>query len=72
MGIWECEISLKKVLLLLISPQFRFISVYKIQNSLIGKPFSVFAERSSRCSQEPNSQPCISTDYSVTLYSHIL
>ena len=47
MGIWECEISLTKVLLLLISPQFCLISVYKIQNSLIRKPCSVFAERSS-------------------------
>ena len=43
----ECEISLTKVLLLLISPQFRFISTYKIQNSLVGKPCSVFTERSS-------------------------
>ena len=32
--------------LLLISPQFCFISAYKIQNSLIRKPCSVFAERS--------------------------
>ena len=47
MGIWECEISLTKVLLLLINPQFRFISAFKIQNSLIKKPCSVFAERSS-------------------------
>ena len=47
MGIWECEISRTKVLLLLISPQFRFMSTYKIQNSLIRKPCSVFAERSS-------------------------
>ena len=47
MGIWECEISLTEVLLSLISPQFRFISAYKIQNSLIRKPCSVFAERSS-------------------------
>ena len=47
MGIWECEISLKKVLLLLISFQFHFISAYKIQNSRIRKPCSVFAERSS-------------------------
>ena len=47
MGIWECEISLTKVLLLLISPQFRFISAYKIPNSLIRKQCSVFAERSS-------------------------
>ena len=47
MGIWECENSLTKVLLLLISPQFRFISAYKIQNSLIRKRCSVFAERSS-------------------------
>ena len=47
MGIWECEISLTKVLLLLISPQFRSILAYEIQNSLIRKPCSVFAERSS-------------------------
>ena len=47
MGIWEWEISLTKVLLLLISPQFCFISACKIQNSLIRKPCSVFAERSS-------------------------
>ena len=47
MGIWECKISLTKVLLLLISPQFRFILSYKIQNSLSRKPCSVFAERSS-------------------------
>ena len=47
MGIRECKISLTKVLLLLISPQFRFISAYKIQNNLIGKLCSVFAERSS-------------------------
>ena len=47
MDIWECEISLTKVLLLLISPQFRFISAYKIQNNLIRKPCSVFVERSS-------------------------
>ena len=47
MGMWECEISLTKVLLLLISPQFRFISAYKIQNSLIRKPCLVFTERSS-------------------------
>ena len=47
MGIWECKISLTKVLLLLISRQFRFISAYKIQNSVIRKPCSVFAERSS-------------------------
>ena len=47
MGIWECEISLTKVLLLLISPQFRFISAYKIQNSLIRKPCSIPAQRSS-------------------------
>ena len=46
MGIWECEISLTKVRLLLISPQFCFISAYKIQNSVIGKPCSVFSERS--------------------------
>ena len=46
MGIWECEISLKKVLLLLISPLFRFISPYKIQNSQIRKQCSVLAERS--------------------------
>ena len=46
MGIWECKISLTKVLLLLISPQFCFISAYKIKNSLIRKPCSVFAERS--------------------------
>ena len=43
----ECEISLTKVFLLLISPQFRFISAYKIQNSEIRKPCLVFAERSS-------------------------
>ena len=47
MGIWESEISLTKVLLLLISPQFHFISAYNIQNSLIRKPCSVFAERTS-------------------------
>ena len=47
MGIWECEVSQTKVLLLLFSTQFRFISAYKIQNSLIRKPCSVFAERSS-------------------------
>ena len=47
MGVWECEISQTKVRLLLISSQFRFISVYKIQNSLIRKPRSVFADRSS-------------------------
>ena len=47
MGIWKYEISLIKVLFLLISPQFRFISAYKIQNSLIRKPCSVFGERSS-------------------------
>ena len=47
MRIWECEISLTKVLLLLISLQFHFISAYKIQNSLIRKPCLVFAERSS-------------------------
>ena len=47
MGIWEYEIALTKVLLLLISSQFRFILAYKIQNSLIRKPCSVFAERSS-------------------------
>ena len=47
MGIWECEISRTKVLLLFISSQFRFISAYKIQTSLIRKPCSVFAERSS-------------------------
>ena len=46
MGIWECKISLTKVILLLIRPQFCFVSAYKIQNSLIRKPCSVFAERS--------------------------
>ena len=45
MGIRECEISLTKVFLLLISPQFCFISAYNIQNSLIRNPCSVFAEK---------------------------
>ena len=45
MGIWECKISLTKVLSLLISPQFCFISAYKIQNNLNKKPCSVFAEK---------------------------
>ena len=46
MGIWKSEISLTKVLLLLISPQFYFISAYKIQNSLIRAMFCVCREKS--------------------------